>query len=124
MTLASNSSETFTPTDLYGGEADVVTDAYTVASGNNVAKHEVLARTAADNKMVKWDPAGTGGAETAVGIAAEAIDASAADVEGPVYIGGFFNIDEVVAPNATAAEIERAFDGSNIALRKPRYSGA
>jgi len=124
MPLASSETENYTPEQQYGGEADVVSASGTVASGNNLARLTVVARQTADNKLVPYDPAGTGGAEVALGITAEAIDASLADAVGPIYIGGVFNPDELVWGGAvTAAQKEVAFDGTNIALRKPRYSG-
>lgn len=121
---ATSQTENYDPQEQYGGEADVVSTSGTIASGNDLARLTVVARTEADNKLVPYNPAGSGGAEVAYGITAEAIDASSADAVGPVYIGGVFNPDELVwGGSVTAAQIERAFDGTNIALRKPRYSG-
>lgn len=122
---ASSEVENYNPTEQYGGEADVVTGSGTVASGNNLARLTVVARLTADNKLVPYDPdAADTGAEKALGIMAEAVDASAADAEGPIYIGGVFNPDELVWDGAvTEAQKVRAFDGTNIALREPKYSG-
>lgn len=120
---ASSTTETFTPSQRFGGESDVVTESGVVASGNNLAELTVVARVAATSKIVPWAPAATDGSELAIGITCEAIDATSADKEGPYYIGGTFNPDELVWPGAaTAAQKAAAFDRTNISLRTPKYS--
>lgn len=124
MTLASNESESFAPNDLYGGEADSVTTSGTVASGNTVAKMEVLGRVTSSGEYAPFDPAATDGTEDAVALAAQDIDASGGATDGPLFVGGYFNLANVTAPNATAAQLAQAFDGNPIYLRDVKYSGA
>mgnify|MGYP001947998560 CR=1 FL=1 len=122
--LAGQGSDVFTPTDLFGGEADIVTGTGTIAAGNTVAQYEVLGQLTATGEYVPYNPAGEDGSQNAVAIANQAIDASAGAVKGPIYLGGVFNPDALVWPEgATDAQKATAFSGTNIALRTPGYSG-
>lgn len=115
--IAQGSVDTYDPKDQYAGEADIVSQSGTVASGNDVERLTVLGRITASGFFAPYDPAATDGTEVALRIAAEAINASAADVEGPMYTGGVFNIDELVWPaGATDLQKQAAFDGTNISV--------
>lgn len=120
---ASSTTETYTPKQQYGGESDIVSTSGTFASGNSLVRLEVIARVTATSQLVPWNPAGADGSQTVVGITAEAVDASAAAADGPYYIGGVFNPDELTWPAAaTEAQKASAFDRTNISLRTPKYS--
>lgn len=115
-TLAGNGDlGSFTPEQLFAGEADVVTSRGTFLTGLVFAQYEVVAKNAA-GKFVKLTQAG-GGAITdkAEAICLHAIDTSAtgynADADGPVYVGGIFNHAALVWPVAydTFAERQAAF---------------
>lgn len=122
--LAGQNNDAYTPTDIFGGEADIVTGSETIASGNKIAERTVLGRVTATGKLVPLDPDATDGSEKAVAISVTAIDASTADAQGPVYKGGYFNPNALVWPeDITDAQKAAAFDGTPIHLRVPGYSG-
>ncbi|EMG36608.1 Bacteriophage lambda head decoration protein D [Desulfocurvibacter africanus PCS] len=72
-------------------------DAVIIASGNTVALGQVLGKIAATGKFVPLNPGAdpADGSEKAFGIAIDAYDASAADVEGVAI-----KRDAIVAPSA------------------------
>ncbi len=89
--------------ELFAGpEVEVLTKNVTVASGNTVARGQLLSES--DGKAA---PTAKGG--TALYIAAEDVDASTADVVGTVYTSGYFNREKLTAADGdtvTAHEAE------------------
>ena len=100
------------PTQIFSGEADIVTDGEPV--GVAFAKYQVIARNDA-GQLVPWDPAGTGGAALAIGIANEA---GVVGTYAPYYCGGVFNPDALVWPASvtTLAAKKAAFSRTNIQI--------
>lgn len=86
---------TYTPSHLFAGEADIVTEEFTVASGTGVcAKGTVMALLS--GKLVKHDPTALTSAATAITILTQPVDATSADVKVAGYTAGFFNHDALV----------------------------
>lgn len=79
-------------TQLFAGDAKIITEEETVASGQGVvAKYTVVGRLTASGKLAKHTPGASDGSEVAVGILTQAVNATAADVRVAMYTGGFFN---------------------------------
>lgn len=80
---------TLTPVQLYAGEAPIISNHITAASGVAFGKYEVYAMDAT-GKAIKYDPTATAGTAPtfAKGIFAQAIAAGAV---GPVFEAGAFN---------------------------------
>jgi Bacteriophage lambda head decoration protein D len=81
---------TFDPQDIVAGPLPLVHDNVTVLSGQNLVRGDILGRITASGKYIKSLQAAVDGSQTPIAIAATAIDASAADKIGPVYIQGEF----------------------------------
>lgn len=119
-TLAGNGDlGSFTPEQLFAGEAPVRTSRVTVKTGLVFAQFEVFALDAA-GKAVKLTQAGGGAiTDNAKGIFPHAIDTSAtgynADADAPFYEGGVFNHEALVWPAAydTLPERQAAFARGN-----------
>lgn len=115
--LAGNESlGSWSPTHLFSGEADIVTDGEAV--GVAFAKYQVIARpTSGTNagKLVPWDPAASDGSQLALGIANEA---GVVGTFAPYYCGGVFNPDALVWPSSvtTLAAKKAAFARTNIQI--------
>lgn len=121
--LASTETSSHTPNELFAGDADIVTNVYTVAADVDLDANSVVALNDS-NELVEWAPDATDGTEVAVGITCEAIDTSGGAATHPVYVGGYFNTDAINWPSgASSAEIESAFVGTNITHRALGYSG-
>ena len=87
----------FTPTPLFAGDADVVTEEGIIDTGV-LAKYTVLGKITATGKLVALNPAGADGSQIAYGVLTQAVDATAADVRAGVYVAGFFNDAALVWP--------------------------
>lgn len=119
-TLAGNGDlGSFTPEQLFAGEAPVRTSRITVKAGLVFAQFEVFAKDA-NGEAVKLTQAGGGAiADNAWGIFPHAIDTSAtgynAAADAPYYEGGVFNHQALVWPAAydTLAERKAAFARGN-----------
>lgn len=115
--LAGNTSlGSWAPTQIFSGEADIVTDGEPV--GVAFDKYQVIARAnsgANAGKLVPWNPAATDGSELAVGIANEA---GTVGTYAPYYCGGVFNPDALVWPSSvtTLAAKKAAFSRTNIQI--------
>lgn len=116
--------DTFTPDQLYAGEADTVTTQGTVAGGLVLPKYAVVMLGAAVGQvgqLVAWDGAGD-----PYGILPHAIDTSPtgynAPTDTPVFVGGVFNFEALQAGGATYAALKEAFavagGNSNIVIQK------
>ncbi len=112
--------ETHTPDKLLAGDYPVVTDVVTVLMGEVLARGTCLGKITASGKHVICNSAGTDdGRRAPVAILAEAVDATAADVQATVYLSGAFNEAAVTFGGAdTAATHRAALRDLNIYLKK------
>lgn len=126
-TLAGNGDiGSFTPEQLFAGEANVRTSRGRFAAGLVFAQFEVVAKNAA-GQFVKLTQAGGGAiADNAEAITEHAIDTSAAGynaaADGPVYEEGVYNHEILVWPAAydTLAERKAAFARGNTKITVER----
>jgi hypothetical protein len=97
---------THEPLQLFAGEMPVFTDHGTAESGTTLAKYTVVQRDS-DGFLIAWN--GTDG--VIVGITAQPVAAVGANVDVPIFTGGFFNHEVLVWPAAvdTLAERRAAF---------------
>jgi hypothetical protein len=111
---------TFTPTDLYAGEADIVTTQGVVNSNQPaLPQYQVVAHVG--GKLIAYDKEnGVAGSSTPYGVLPHAIPDSGADQNTPVIIGGVLNFDVLVADGATYDVLREAFaaSNSNIVIQK------
>jgi hypothetical protein len=110
---------TWSPTELYAGEADVVTTQGVVSSTNGaLAEFTVVALVGGE--LVAYNKEGTDGSEVPYGVLPHAIPDSASDQDSPVIIGGVLNFDVLVADGQTYAGLQAAFaaGNSNIVIQK------
>jgi hypothetical protein len=107
---------TYTPVQVFAGEAPIVTYNRKTAAGVTLVKYEVYAVNAAGD-AIKYDSAGSAPANVAVGIAAQA---AAAASNFPTYEAGAFNHAALVWPVAadTFAERRAAFARTPINIMK------
>lgn len=119
MTGPSFSSESFAYDDkLFAGEYPRVTETVTILTGNSVVKGALLGKITASGKYILSLSAAVDGSETPAAIAAEDIDATAADKLGPVYLSGEFNQDGLTYGTAhTAASVKNGLRDLNIYLK-------
>lgn len=86
------SVETHTPDNLVAGNTQLVTDSVTIVSGQTIVRGTVLGKITTGGKFKLSLTGSTDGSEIPYVIAAEDVDASAADVtNAAVYIKGEFN---------------------------------
>ena len=114
MKLAGNRDlGTYTPTQLFAGESEIVTGNYPV--GADLAQYQVFAVNASGN-AVPVAPAETDGTQIAVGVTAQAATVAQGNV--PVYEAGYFNHEVLVWPAAwdTLAERKAAFARTTIKI--------
>ena len=77
--------------ELFAGtEVAVLTKNVTVASGGNIKRGTILSVNASGKAEV------TASGKTALYVAAEDVDASAADTVGTVYTAGYFNREKLI----------------------------
>lgn len=88
------------PTPLFAGDADVVTEEAILDTGN-LAKYTVVGRVTATGKIIACDPAAVDGSQTPIGILTQAADATAADKRVAIFTAGFFNHAALVWAAAT-----------------------
>ena len=105
----------FEPLQLWAGEMPIITDHGTAKDGTTLAKYAVVAKDA-DGFLVAHNPAGTGGTAStavAIGITAQPVAASGANVDVPIFVGGYFNHEALVwnASTDTLAERVAVFAG-------------
>jgi membrane-associated protease RseP (regulator of RpoE activity) len=104
--LAGNGDHgTFTPTQLFAGDKDFVTEPATFKSGEGAfVQYEVASLEVATNKIVKLDATVVDGTEVPGYVVMQPVDSTAADKQGPVAIEGFFNHAALVWPAGTALD--------------------
>lgn len=122
--LASTETESFSVTQLFAGDADVVTQPITVVSGQNLALGSVVGRITASGKITLCDTAAVDGSQTPVGILVNAVDASGGDKAGDIYVGGDFNVDALTWHASFSTDLLKlkAFDRTNIVVRNLVFS--
>jgi len=112
--------DTFTPDQLYAGEADIVTTQGTVAAATAaLEKYQVVALVG--GFLIPYDKEdGVDGSSVPYGVLPHAIPDAGVDQDTPVIIGGVLNFDVLVADDATYAELRAAFaqSNSNIVIQK------
>jgi hypothetical protein len=111
---------TFTPDQLYAGEADIVTTQKPVAAAAGVlAQYLVVALVG--GYLIAYDKEnGVAGANVPYGVLPHAVPDLAADQVVPVIIGGVLNFDILVADAQTYVGLAKAFAdaNSNIVIQK------
>lgn len=112
--------DTFTPDQLYAGEADIVTTQGVIAAAQPaMPKYQVVALVGGN--LIPYDKEnGVAGASTAYGVLPHAIPDAGVDQDTPVIIGGVLNFDVLVADGASYAVLRAAFaaGNSNIVIQK------
>jgi hypothetical protein len=108
--LAANTDVgTYSYTQLFAGEAPILTTDYPCAAATVLAKHAVVAIVS--GKIVAHAPAASDGSQIAVGIMCQAKAAQSADKQVSIYTAGCFNAAALVwhADSDTLAERKAAF---------------
>jgi hypothetical protein len=111
--------DTFTPDQLYAGEADIVTTQGVVpAAQGALEKYQVVSLVGGN--LVAYNKEGADGSEVPYGVLPHAIPDAGIDQDTPVIIGGVLNFDVLVADAATYAVLRAAFalGNSNIVIQK------
>lgn len=122
-TLATVETGSFTPSDLFAGDSEVITNTYNFAASVVLAINSVVAFNTSGN-LVEWVPGAGDSTAVAVGITCEAVDTTGGAATNPIYVGGYFNTDAIAWPTGTtAAQKKAAFINSNITHRSLGYSG-
>lgn len=127
-TLASSNlaAGSYTPEQRIVGDSDVITNNFTIISGQNLAAGAVLGRITTGGKLKLCDSGAADGSQVPVAILCEAVDATGGDKVASVYVAGEFNVDFCVfhASFSTEALKLAAFGMSgSIIIRKLGYSG-
>lgn len=108
--------------NLIAGDTPRVTEKHTVLSGaGNLTAGAVLAKDSGNSdKLVLVDSdSATSSIQTAYGILADAVDASAADAEAVIYVKGHFNEDALTfGADDTVADHRDALRDKGIFLSK------
>lgn len=121
--LASFSSETQQPDKLIAGPLPIAADKVTLIAGQNVARGAVLGKITASGKYNLSLSAAIDGSGVPDAIAAQAVDATAADAEILVYTRGDFNQDALTLGAAhTVGSIREGLRDKNITLVKVQES--
>ena len=130
-TLAGYSTvATFTPTQLYSGEMDVVTTQEVAAAGNlfgtyvggdrHQPRYQIVAKVA--GKLVPYVEGGAGGTGVAYGVVPHVLDTTAtgynADVPTPCIVGGALNPDVLLPAASTYAQKKAAFARTNVLIQQ------
>lgn len=98
--------------DFFFPGYEILTDRFTVASGQDLEEHEVVAKNSV-GKIVTWDESASSPENVAIGITVRAVDATAADTVADLYVKGVFNADKVVYSGTGGSE-----DDANDSLRQ------
>lgn len=126
--VASVTTETFTPFQAYAGDHPVTTQVATIASGAGALVYlQVLGKITASGKLTVHNPAAADGSQVAVALAAGPFDATSADVTCPVITEGVFSTQAVTfhaSVTTDAAKLATFPIGSNIVLKKLAFGTA
>ena len=111
---------TFVPTQLFAGEAPIITNDYVIDAGVTVVKHGVYALNAT-GEVIEYDPAGSAPATTPRLIASQ--DGAALD-RISFFEGGMFNHEALVWPvSLTTFDARRAVFGSTGTIKIGQLAG-
>ena len=110
---------TFTPDQLYAGEADIVTTQESIAAATAAMVDNTVVALVG-GFVVPYNKEGADGSEVPYGVIPHAIDnsAGAGAVDTPVIVGGVLNFEALVADAADYATLKAAFAGTNIVIQK------
>lgn len=110
---------TFTPDQLYAGEADIVTTQGVVAAAA-AAMLAGLVVASVGGYLVPYNKEGVDGSEVPYGVLPHDLADVAADQDTPVIIGGVLNFDALIADAQTYDGLRQAFakSNSNIVIQK------
>jgi hypothetical protein len=126
-TLASSNlaAGTFTPDQRYAGDANLISNNFTLIAGQNLPDLSVLGRITASGLLTLCNPGASDGSQVPVAILVEATNAVANTVTA-VYTAGEFNIDALnwhSSFNTDALRLNAFGVNGSIIMRKPGYSG-
>lgn len=88
-------SETYTPNNLFAGDAPIRTLPVTVLSGQNLPAYSVVGKISTSGKYVLSVVGAGDGSESPDGILVNTVDASSGDTQGIIYIAGDFNYNSL-----------------------------
>lgn len=86
---------TYVDSNLFAGDHPTRTLEITIASGQNLPANSLVGKVTADGKYVLSLTTSADGSEAPDGILVNAVDASASDQPGAIYIAGDFNFNEL-----------------------------
>lgn len=126
-TLASSNlaAGTFTPDQRYAGDANLISNNFTLIAGQNLPDLSVLGRITASGFLTLCNSGAADGSQVPVAILVEATNAVANTVTA-VYTAGEFNIDQLnwhSSFNTDALRLNAFGVNGSIIMRKPGYSG-
>ena len=108
MTVASYTTDSFTPDRLIAGD-EVLSDQITLLSGQNLARGAVIGKITASGKYKLSLAASTDGSEVPLRILADDTDASGGDKLTPAYYNGDFDANAVIL--GTGHTVASVFEG-------------
>jgi hypothetical protein len=112
------SEGTFTPDNLIGGDAHIVTEVVTISSGQNLTRGAVLGKVTSGGEYVLSLSAAGNGSETPDAILLRDTDATSGAVKAEVAMTGEFNIAALtIGTGHTAASIRDGLRAKGIFLR-------
>lgn len=115
--------ETFTPEQVVIGGSDVITAPQVFKSGANVGALTVCGRITASGKLIKCVQTAVDGSAVPCAIAVADVASSGADVTGPAYLAGEFNIDALVWDASWSTDaLKLAASNSGLVFKKLAYS--
>ncbi len=119
MSSASFATTNSAPDRLIAGDYPITTRKVVIDTGV-LARGSVLGQITANGKYILSLSGASDGSQVPRAILAEAVDATAADVEAIVYESGEFNDTEIVLGTAhTVASVREGLRDLNIYLRTP-----
>jgi hypothetical protein len=126
-TLASSNlaAGTFTPDQRYAGDANLISNNFTLIAGQNLPDLSVLGRITASGLLTLCNSGASDGSQVPVAILVEATNAVANTLTA-VYTAGEFNIDQLnwhSSFNTDALRLNAFGVNGSIIMRKPGYSG-
>lgn len=110
------------PIQVFANDADVQTKPEVLITGQNLLAGAVVARITASGKLTAWVPAGTLGAQIAVGVLVSDCNATAGDVACDIYTAGCFNTAYLGWSGATVIQQASAFDNTKLSHRALNWS--
>lgn len=118
---------TFTPSQRYAGDADLISNTFTLASGQNLPDLSVCGRITATGLLTLCNSGAADGSQVPVAILVEATNATAGNTQAAFYVAGEFNIDQLnwhSSFNTDALRLAAFGVNGSLIMRKPAYSGA